>query len=149
MTTLGIIGTVHTDELREVFHFPLSLLEELIVEFQPDLICGEVRPTDWESYVQHRNAYKGYLGPSEYRTTIIPLCEEMGIDFHPIDWFDDSLTKLDHFEAYSEEEQKSLEQQLSTHRDKRILCTVGFEHNYYYYEELSKINLVKLHYPLR
>jgi len=25
-------------------------MEELIEEFKPDIICGEVRPEDWEKY---------------------------------------------------------------------------------------------------
>ncbi|MEW4219817.1 hypothetical protein [Rossellomorea marisflavi] len=38
MTTVGILGMIHDEEWQKIYHFPLSLAEELIVEFNPDVI---------------------------------------------------------------------------------------------------------------
>lgn len=87
MTTVGILGVVHNDDLRRKHHLTLELIKELIVEFKPDVICGEVLPASWEHY-QRDSTYQGYWGepPSEYWDLIFPLCEEMKYDFEPIDW---------------------------------------------------------------
>ncbi len=74
MNTIGILGTVHTEALRARIGYPLSLLEKAILQFNPDIICGEVRPEDYERY-QRNQSDSGYLGPSEYRALILPLCE--------------------------------------------------------------------------
>ncbi|MBR7796326.1 MULTISPECIES: hypothetical protein [Virgibacillus] len=210
MTLIGLLGTVHTQELREKFKFSFELLEELILEFRPDIICGEVKSEDWKNYTKNEKQYTGYLGPDEYKKSILPLCKERNILFHPIDWFDSSIARLDHFDNYTKGEQKDLEEQLFIMYDKilkkskeckipfnghqidalvkekhnwlheinpeyqnltwiarnqmmiinikqvininpqkRILCTIGFEHNYFFFEQLSKLKNVKINYPLR
>lgn len=111
MTLIGLLGTLHTDETRSWANYPLSLMREKILKFKPEIICGEVRPEDWNEY-QKNKTYSGYLGPSEYRQTIIPLCEEYGIPFWPIDDFLDEHVKLDHFAPYSKEEQERLSSEL-------------------------------------
>ncbi|MEI5908749.1 hypothetical protein WAK64_17010 [Bacillus spongiae] len=207
-TVVGILGTVHTEDLRSKFHYSLEKLEEKILEFNPDIICGEIRPEDWEKHITTTD-YTGYLGPNEYRQSIIPLCERNQIKFVPVDWFEWDIVNLDHFEAYPKEEQMQLHTELTNmyneiflkvnegntpfnslevdqlvkekhdwlfkvnadvqnltwqarnqlmiirinnvikaNRNKRILCTVGMEHNYYYYSELQKTKGIQLCYPL-
>jgi hypothetical protein len=207
-TVVGILGTVHSEELRNEYRYPLALLEKKILEFKPDIICGEVRPEDWEQYLANPD-YSGYLGPSEYRECIIPLCKQHNIEFVPVDWFEWDAVNLDHFVDYSEKEQQMLEQKLTemyetifakvhtgktpfnslemdkyvkvkhewlfkvnpvvqnitwiarnqlmilrikkvidANPGKRILCIIGAEHNYYYHENLKKLDHIDLYYPL-
>ena len=183
-------------------------MEELIEEFKPDIICGEVRPEDWEKHCSN-NEYEGYLGPNEYRKLIIPLCEKKGIKFIPVDWFLDELVGHDYFQGKLDAELTALEQQLDSlmaevmkiaknskipfnslefnnivekkedflnsvnpdmhkvcwirrnqimveriknaldgNKGKRVLCTVGAEHNYYYYKNLQESNW-EIIYPLK
>ncbi|NDI35052.1 TraB/GumN family protein [Chengkuizengella sediminis] len=107
MATIGLLGTLHNDEIRKEVNFPLSLMEEKIFQFAPDIICGEIREQDWSQYKKDKS-YKGYLGPDEYRRLIIPLCEQAHIKFFPIDFFEEDHVTLDHFAPYSEEEQGEL-----------------------------------------
>ncbi|WP_194841374.1 hypothetical protein [Salinibacillus xinjiangensis] len=110
-TIVGILGTLHTEDLRTNYDYPLELLEKKISDFKPDLICGEVRPEDWDRYISDSD-YTGYLGPSEYRDSIIPLCEKNGIQFVPVDWFEWDLTNLSHFHDFTKEKQERLELEL-------------------------------------
>lgn len=132
MTIVGILGTIHNPELRERYHCPLTFYQELIEEFDPDIICGEVHPQSWNKYVKDRDE-KGYWGEpaSEYWDLIFPLCEEKNIRFIPIDWFElDVWNNFDPFNGYSEEKQKELEKiddewfakQMSTHSIGRVPC---------------------------
>lgn len=73
-------------------------MEGIIEQFEPDIICGEVRPEDWEKYCKNIK-YEGYLGPNEYRSLIIPLCEKKGIKFIPVDWFEDDMVNNLSFEV--------------------------------------------------
>ncbi|MCZ8515796.1 hypothetical protein O9H85_25965 [Paenibacillus filicis] len=211
MTTVGILGTIHNNELRDRYQCPLDLYKEIILEFKPDIICGEVHPRSWEKYLNNKKE-KGYWGEpaSEYWELIFPLCEEHSIEFVPIDWFEpDVWNNFSPFEDYSKEEQTELEKiddewfskQMNAHSygtipfnskefdnlakqkydwlfqinpvsqnfrwivrnhimikrvvntfkanpDKRILCIVGADHNYFFYEELRK-EAITLKYPLR
>lgn len=110
-TVVGILGAVHTDEMRLILGYSLDMLRDVILEFDPDVICGEVRPEDWARY-QEDQTYPGYLGPSEYRGCIIPLCEEKGIEFVPVDWFEDDLTQLDYERGLTSEEIKNSDKEL-------------------------------------
>jgi hypothetical protein len=47
MTTVGILGVMHDDETRRKYNLGLGVIEELIMEFHPDVICGEVLPGSW------------------------------------------------------------------------------------------------------
>ncbi len=58
MPILGILGTIHDDEMRKKFNYSLEKMEELIEKFNPDVICGEVRPEDWKKYCDN-NEYEG------------------------------------------------------------------------------------------
>ncbi|MHB1954979.1 MAG: hypothetical protein ACYCOU_14680, partial [Sulfobacillus sp.] len=41
---VGILGVTHDPQIQAKYQYPLSLMEELIQEFAPDVICGEVHP---------------------------------------------------------------------------------------------------------
>jgi hypothetical protein len=112
MTTVGILGTIHNPELRERYHCSLSLYKDVIHEFKPDIICGEVHQQSWLRYQKDKND-RGYWGEpaSEYWELVFPLCEEQDITFVPIDWFElDVWNAFDPFNGYSSEERKELEQ---------------------------------------
>lgn len=87
MTIVGILGVVHDNELRQKYNLSLGFIKELILEFNPDVICGEVLPNSWEQY-RRDSTDRGYWGEpaSEYWDLIFPLCEEEEYEFVPIDW---------------------------------------------------------------
>jgi hypothetical protein len=95
------------------YNYTLEKIGELIEEFEPDIICGEVRPEDWEKYCSNIK-YEGYLGPNEYRRLIIPLCEKKEIKFIPVDWFEDDMVNMDYFKGKSTLEVKMIESQLES-----------------------------------
>ena len=110
MTTVGILGTIHDEALRVKYNCTLSLYNELIREFKPDIICGEVLPLSWQKYQTDKND-KGYWGEpaSEYWDLIFPLCEELNIKFVPIDWVElDVWNNFDPFATFSQEEANAL-----------------------------------------
>ena len=113
MSVLGILGTIHSEEMRKEFNYSLDEMEELIEWFKPDIICGEIRPEDWQKY-RDNNEYEGYLGPNEYRKLIIPLCEKNDIKFIPVDWFEDDIINMDYFRGKSEKEVNDLEKQFES-----------------------------------
>ncbi|ERI93363.1 hypothetical protein HMPREF1982_01787 [Clostridiales bacterium oral taxon 876 str. F0540] len=201
MATIGILGTIHgEDSFREEVGLTLEVMKQAITEFNPDIICGEIRPEDWDKYCNDKS-YSGYLGPNEYRRMIIPYCECEGVKFEPIDWFEEDMLSFDYFRNCSQAQKdeynreiddinkkvweigkksklplNSLEfneismelqdflysieptihnilwiarNQLMIERikkvvqnnpDKRILCTAGAHHIYFYYNELKLMN---------
>jgi hypothetical protein len=208
VSVLGILGTVHSDEMRKEYNYSLEKMRGLIEQFKPDIICGEVRPEDWEKYCNDTE-YNGYLGPNEYRRLIIPLCEKTGIKFIPVDWFEDDMVNMDYFKGKSELEVNNIENQLesimnvymevaknsivpfnsldfnnivekkqafqnsinpevhslywtcrnqlmvyrikevlSANKGKRVLCTVGAEHTYFYCKQLQEADW-EIIYPLK
>ncbi|MEJ8305211.1 hypothetical protein [Saccharibacillus sacchari] len=113
MTVVGILGVVHHDELRKQTGLTLELIRELILEFAPDVICGEVLPTSWERYKQDLKD-RGYWGeaPSEYYDLVFELCRKKNIAFEPIDWVElDVWNDFDPFRNYAGEDREQLEQQ--------------------------------------
>lgn len=111
MTTVGLLGTIHNEALRERYSCSLSLYKRIINDFQPDVICGEVHPQSWLKY-RNDPEDKGYWGEpaSEYWDMIFPLCEEQRIPFVPIDWFElDVWNDFDPFNGYDAEARKALE----------------------------------------
>lgn len=114
MTTIGILGLVHDDELRQKYNLSLDFIKELILEFNPGVICGEVLPGSWEKYNQD-NTNRGYWGEpaSEYWDLIFPLCEEEKIEFVPIDWVElDVWMEFDPFNNYNEQKRQELSSEL-------------------------------------
>ncbi|MDO7908658.1 hypothetical protein Q5741_19910 [Paenibacillus sp. JX-17] len=128
MTTVGILGVVHDDELRQKYGLSLNVIEELILEFEPDVICGEVLPASWAKY-QEDPAVRGYWGEpaSEYWELIFPLCEERQIEFVPIDWVElDVWLDFDPFLNYEEEQQQQLNNELEQWFEKQLTaCRSG------------------------
>ncbi|OBZ13990.1 hypothetical protein A8L34_08420 [Bacillus sp. FJAT-27264] len=113
MVTVGILGVVHDDELRVNNNLPLEFIKELILEFNPDVICGEVLPASWEKYKEDPTN-RGYWGepPSEYWNLIFPLCEEKQFKFVPIDWVElDVWLDFDPFKDLESSQLELLEDQ--------------------------------------
>ncbi|OWA37953.1 hypothetical protein B9G55_05715 [Saccharibacillus sp. O16] len=110
---IGILGVVHNDELRQQYGLTLDKIRELIEEFEPEVICGEVLPASWERYKQNPEE-RGYWGepPSEYYDLIFGLCQEKKIDFVPIDWIElDVWNDFDPLRHYEGEERERLEEE--------------------------------------
>lgn len=124
MSTVGILGVIHDNELRNRYHFTLDLIKKLILEFNPDVICGEVLPDSWEKY-KADPTHRGYWGEpaSEYWDLIFPLCEEMKYDFVPIDWVElDVWMDFDPFK-HDNEMQRNVLNAESEEWFQRQLCT--------------------------
>jgi hypothetical protein len=151
-TTVGILGVVHDHDLRNKYNLTLDLIKQLILEFNPNVICGEVLPSSWEHYQKDRKN-RGYWGEpaSEYWELIFPLCEEMKYDFEPIDWVElDVWNDFDPFLGIDELQRNELsveldrwsERQLSTWGSNEIPFN-SFEYDNVTkqkYEWLEKIN---------
>lgn len=120
MSIVGILGMTHDPEMRRKYNYPLSLVKELILEFSPDVICGEVHPQSWDLYNQTGNP-RGILGETqdEYPNLIFPLCQEKGIEFIPVNWFEADVFN-DPFGKFDTETRVSLEQQLSEWNERQL-----------------------------
>lgn len=112
MTTVGILGMTHDEGWQEKYQFPLSLVKELIIEFEPDVICGEVHPDSWDLYLKEGNP-KGIYEETqnEYQNLIFPLCEERNIKFIPVNWFEFDVFK-GRFDKFIEGTRLMLEEEL-------------------------------------
>lgn len=120
--TIGILGVVHNNELRIQSGLTLELIRELILEFDPEVICGEVLPSSWEHYKQ-KSDDRGYWGepPSEYYDLIFDLCAERKIAFEPIDWVElDVWNDFDPFRNYVGQKREELEQQSEAFWQKQL-----------------------------
>ena len=113
MTVLGILGMTHDEELQKKLNFKLSYLKELILDFNPDVICGEVHPRSWELYIKTGEPF-GLLGETqaEYPKLIFPLCEEHGIEFVPINWFEEDVFEEEPFDKFDSNTKVQLEERL-------------------------------------
>ncbi|WP_282942197.1 hypothetical protein [Paenibacillus sp. RC67] len=134
MTTIvGILGLSHDEECREKYGMHLDFLRELIIEFNPDIICGEVIPSTWDLICKNKAGegywanpdqnYKSYWAEpaSEYWKLIFPLCKERGIRFEPVDWLEmDVWWDFDPFAPFSEAEQERLKLELSNWTEKQL-----------------------------
>lgn len=100
MTVVGILGVNHNEEMRNKYRLTLDFIKELIIEFNPDVICGEVTPITWDLYRRGKagegywakpdSTYKLYWAEpaSEYWRLIFPICEDRNIEFVPVDWLE-------------------------------------------------------------
>ena len=50
MTIVGLLGTIHNEEIRNRVNCTLNLYKDIIIEFNPKIICGEVHPQSWMKY---------------------------------------------------------------------------------------------------
>ena len=88
MTQLGIFSSVHGGEIMEYCKWDDRKAIAAFDRFQPNVVCGEVRPEDRES------GEKKY--PAEYDRYLFAYCKERGIPFIPCDYWtieDYELTK--------------------------------------------------------
>lgn len=86
-TTIGLFGAVHQDEMQQKFGWDDGKTMALFDRFCPDVVCGEVRRSDYESGAD-------YQGPSEYRRFIFRYCVERYVPFVPCDFFRDEDVEL-------------------------------------------------------
>jgi len=121
LAVVGILGMTHDEEMQKRYNFPLSLVEELITEFKPDVICGEVHPDSWELY-QRKGEPHGILGETqeEYPSVIFPLCEERGIEFVPVNWFEVDVFEEEPFDKFDFKTRQRLENELKQWNDKQL-----------------------------
>ena len=87
MTTIALFSSIHGDEMQKQFGWDDDKSTALFDRFHPDLVCGEVRRSDYEQNAE-------YQGPSEYRRYIFNYCKERGIPFIPCDFFRDEDIEL-------------------------------------------------------
>ncbi|WP_127530403.1 hypothetical protein [Paenibacillus kobensis] len=143
MTTIGILGVLHDPELRQRYGLTMELIEELIVEFNPDVICGEVLPSSWDKFIEDPNN-RGYWGEpaSEYWELIFPLCEQRSIVFEPIDWVElDVWTDFDPFNQYAEPQKEQLENELDRWFEKQLAAgdTNSIPFNSIAFDQVTKL----------
>lgn len=86
-TTIAFFGSTHQDEMQKKFGWDDGKSIALFDWFHPDMVCGEVRRSDYESNAD-------YQGPSEYRRYTFNYCKERGIPFIPCDFFRDEDIEL-------------------------------------------------------
>lgn len=133
---------VHNEAMRQKYNCTLEFYKKLILEFSPDVICGEVHPSSWELYLKD-TTYKGYRGEpaSEYWELIFPLIEENNIEFIPVDWFElDIWSNFAPFINFTEAQSNDLKQKLSELEEKAKFigsqCPIPF--NSLEYDEFTK-----------
>lgn len=121
MTVVGILGVTHDPEMQAEYHYPLSLIEELIQEFAPDVICGEVHPLSWRLYVETGDP-GGHLGEvqQEYPQVIYPFCERQRVIFVPVNWFEEDVFQVGPFDRFDAETRQRLERQLLAWNHKQM-----------------------------
>ncbi|MCA1060513.1 hypothetical protein LCL96_16365 [Rossellomorea aquimaris] len=121
MAVVGILGMTHDEEMQKTYNYPLSLVEELIGEFNPDIICGEVHPLSWELYQREGEPF-GILGETqpEYPKLIFPLCKKEGIEFFPVNWFEEDVFEEGPFDRFDADRKKQLERELEEWNKKKL-----------------------------
>ena len=70
---LGTLAELH----REPIQYDLKTLRRLVKDLQPDLLCAEIHPDDWQA---------GELSglPPEYREALVPLARRTDIIIVPV-----------------------------------------------------------------
>ena len=109
-TVVGILGVTHDRQLQKRMGYSRGLLDSLIREFQPNVLCGEVHPQSWKLYLNTGNA-QGFLGETqdEYPDVVFPLCREADIKFVPVNWFEEDVFQEGIFDRFGEECQRRLQ----------------------------------------
>lgn len=87
MTSIAFFGSTHQDEMQKQFGWDDGKTIALFDRFRPDVVCGEVRQSDYESNAD-------YQGPREYWRFIFDYCKERSIPFIPCDFFRDEDIEL-------------------------------------------------------
>ena len=121
LTVVGILGVTHDPQIQAKYQYPLSLMEELIQEFAPDVICGEVHPRSWRLYVETGNP-DGLLGEvqQEYPRVIYPFCERQGVTFVPVNWFEEDVFQAGPFDRFDAKTRQHLEQEWQAWNNKQM-----------------------------
>jgi hypothetical protein len=121
LTVVGILGMTHDEEMQKKYKYPLSLVKELILEFNPNVICGEVHPQSWELYINEGKPH-GILGETqgEYPNLIFPLCQDKGIEFVPVNWFEEDVFDEEVFDRFENNTKKQLEEELTKWNQKQL-----------------------------
>jgi hypothetical protein len=73
VAVLGPLAELH----REPIKYDLKTLRRLVKELQPDLLCAEIHPNDWQA------GYLSKMSP-EYRETLVPLSRRTDIIIVPV-----------------------------------------------------------------
>ncbi|NOU68778.1 hypothetical protein GC096_32655 [Paenibacillus sp. LMG 31461] len=118
MTVVGILGTMYG---IEGYNCTLDHYANLITEFQPDVICGEVHPSTWNTYLSDRFK-RLFWGEAEsiYYDWIFTYCEENKVVFSPVDWFElDVWNDFDPFIKFEGEHRVELQAELEQWFDKQ------------------------------
>jgi hypothetical protein len=111
MTVVGILGSMYG---IEGYNCDLELYANLITEFKPDVICGEVHPDTWNTYLFDKSK-RGFWGEAEdiYYDWVFPYCEQNNVVFSPVDWFElDVWNDFDPFVKFEGTHKEKLQSQL-------------------------------------
>lgn len=73
VAVLGLLADLHQEPIR----YDLKLLRRLVKTIQPDLLCAEIHPDDWQAGDLSKAA-------PEYRDTLVPLSRRTGIVIVPV-----------------------------------------------------------------
>lgn len=79
MTKIGVFSSVHGGQIMEACRWDDQKAIAAFDRFRPDVVCGEVRPEDWEG------GEKRY--PGEYDRYIFDYCKSRGVPFVPCDYW--------------------------------------------------------------
>lgn len=73
VAVLGLLADLH----QEPIQYDLNLLRRLVKTIQPDLLCAEIHPDDWQAGDLSKAA-------PEYKETLVPLSRRTGIIIVPV-----------------------------------------------------------------
>ena len=73
VAVLGLLADLH----REPIQYDVNLLRRLVKMIQPDLLCAEIHPDDWQAGDLSKAA-------PEYKETLVPLSRRTGIVIVPV-----------------------------------------------------------------
>lgn len=73
MAVLGTLAEMHQEPIK----YDLNTLRRLVKDLQPDLLCAEIHPNDWQAGDLSRM-------PPEYRETLVPLSRRTDIIIVPV-----------------------------------------------------------------
>lgn len=112
LTVVGILGVTHDPEMQEKYHYPLSLMQQLIQEFTPEVICGEVHPQSWRLYRETGRPYGMWEEvQEEYPRLIFPYYESHGVEFVQVNWFEEDVFDVGPFDRFDPETRQHFEQE--------------------------------------
>lgn len=144
MTIVGLLGTIHNEEIRNRVNCTLSLYKDIIIEFNPDIICGEVHPQRIEEEWFEKQLKTHSVGTIPFNSNEYDL-----VTREKYEWISNINPRAHNF-RWTIRNQIMIERLKNTIKanpHKKILCIVGADHNYCFKEELEN-EPIKLVYPL-